>query len=286
MVQRINGFTATWAALLILLASHLCLNYAAVRSVQMTSLNRQRANIAFSALLDSDPDLDLDDLRSGEVSNSTRRETPRTQDWKILTPAQVAQQEHIFHRDGDLQWTSSTAKKNLHLGQAMIGISIPTFFQSTIHYQTGYTLSNQTSIPLQQLTTLFSNEAYIVYLNPLSPKNQKCWHACILLKSNCTVKSQLKAWMHALLAARVLSESTLPSQPTASDHLKNQNPPDQIFNTISSTLSFLNQNSRFESYANELSNAGWSLDIAALETKAGRRISFTSSPISQKPHRS
>jgi len=250
VVSRVTGFKTTWAALLILLAAHLSLNYAAVRAVQMTSLNRQRANIVFSTLLESDPAID-ESLRSGEVSKSKQENS-----WKILTPAQVAQQERIFHRDGALQWTPS--RQGSDLGSASIGVSLASFFQQTSRQTSKVSL--QTHLPIPSLTTLFASESYLLYLSQRGTK----WHASILLKSNCTVHSQVKAWTHALLAARVLSPTSTSSSP------KTENP---ILPILSHTLSILN--STFPHYMNAMAKAGWNTSIPALETRSRHRVTLS-----------
>lgn len=240
----------------------------------MTSLNRQRANIVFSALLDSDPDLDLDQFRSGE-SKPTKAEASASQKRLVLTPAQVAQQEHIFHRDGALEWTStSTPGKTQqdHLGTATIGVSLPTFFQNASYDKSHTTASFKTPIPMKQLTSLFANESYLLFLSPASQQSHKTqtkWQAAILLKRNCPVQSQLKAWMHTLLAARVLSTTPESTNPTQTDT------PASICTILARTLNFLNHDSRFENYASTLSQVGWAMNTAALETTGGRRVTFS-----------
>jgi hypothetical protein len=76
----------------IMLILHLVLNYAAVRSVEMRSLNRQRANLVFSHILAFD---------------------------KVLTPKQVARAERIFEKDGALRWIGQEI-----LGYARIGVGL------------------------------------------------------------------------------------------------------------------------------------------------------------------
>lgn len=240
VVSHVTGFTTTWIALLGLLALHLSMNYAAVRSVQMTSLNRQRSNIIFSALFESDPNLSqsLDKRRSlGSDSDKTTIQrnseststSPRPSQLspplplphKILTPAQVASQERIFPRANALTWTSSlpTGNQVAKLGSAEIGISLAAVLKHANGYVPATPISpsiniNQkastafySAIPMTPLCNLFADEKYILFLYPgsrwyrdSSPK----WHASILLKKDCAVTDQLKGWAHALLAARVL----------------------------------------------------------------------------------
>ncbi|CAI7614749.1 unnamed protein product [Penicillium glandicola] len=254
VISHITSFSTTWLLLLILLALHLSMNYAAVRAVQMTSLNRQRANIAFSALLDSDQSLALYlDLDPGPTPTQTEKE------WKFLTPAQVSKHERIFHRDGALQWTqhSSTHTVTHHIGSAQIGVSMSAFLGGSASGTTSF----QRTLPLERVATVFADEFYILFLVPLSAAEDNVkWNASILLKRGCVVEHQLKAWAHALLAARVLARLTTGSSV------------DAVLAVVEGTLHLLNTDARFERYLTGLSGVGWDVDIAALETRGGRRI--------------
>lgn len=167
--------------------------------------------------------------------------------------------------------------------KAMIGVSLPTFFQNASHDKFHTSPSFQTPIPMKQLTSLFANESYLLFLSPASRKShhktQTKWQAAILLKRNCPVQSQLKAWMHALLAARVLSTCTPPppsTMPESTNSIQqNTDTPESVCTILARTLDFLNHDSRFETYASTLSQAGWAMNIAALETRGGRRVTFS-----------
>ncbi|KAJ5184660.1 Protein of unknown function DUF647 [Penicillium cf. griseofulvum] len=240
VISHITSFTTTWLILLLLLSLHLSMNYAAVRAVQMTSLNRQRANIAFSALLDSDSTLAL--ALNPDADPTSKNE------WTILTPAQVSSHERIFHRDGALQWTQHS--RTIHLGSAQIGVSMSTFLAS---------MSYKDPLPLPRLASVFAHEFYILFLMPSNKGGDVKWNASILLKRGCVIGHQLKGWVHALLAARVLGRITGSSV-------------DVVLAVVEGTLALLNTDARFERYLEELSGVGWDVDIAALETRGGRRI--------------
>ncbi|CAG8341211.1 unnamed protein product [Penicillium salamii] len=216
VVSQITGITTTWLVLLVLLGLHLGMNYAAVRAVQMTSLNRQRTNIVFSALLDSDSDPDAD---AGSSQSA------------VLTPAQVASQERIFHRDGALHWTVETT--SVYMGSACVGVPMGAFVAE--------------NPPLGRLTGLFSGEAYMLYF---SEKR----HVSIVLKRGCLVQDQLKAWTHGLLALKLWDGSS------------------EVMGVIEESLAFLNNGDRFRGYITKLRGVGWNIDIAALETRSGKRI--------------
>ncbi|KAJ5367374.1 hypothetical protein N7541_001315 [Penicillium brevicompactum] len=223
VVSQITGFATTWLVLLVLLGLHLSMNYAAVRAVQMTSLNRQRANIAFSTLLASDYE------KPGQ--------------WTILTPAQVARQERIFHRDGALQWnsnsgsTSNSTSTVINLGSARVGVAMAEFLEDRP--------------PLDRLMTIFEDEAYMLYIS-------KKRHVSIVLRKGCSVPDQLKAWTHGLLAVRLWDGSS----DSDSD----------VSGAIEESLAFLNTEDRFVRYLSELRGVGWNVEIAALETRGGRRF--------------
>ena len=199
----------------------------------MTSINRQRANLIFSTILSSD--------------KTTSTEVP------VPSPAEIASQERIFPRDGILQW------KDEYLGTAEIGISLATFFQNASS-STGH--SYQTTLPMGKLQSLFAEEKYILFLFPRGNK----WHASILLKKGCPVRSQLKAWTHALLAARVLSGYYVHPGLQLGEKGSEMN----VCDVVQKTLGFLS--GRMEGYLGALAGKGWEVDIAALETRAGRRI--------------
>lgn len=277
VVSHITGFKTTWTALLILLCCHLGLNYAAVRSVQMTSLNRQRANIVFSGILSSDPDLDVERLRSDDLSAEKRPATgPRPStpsQWTIRTPAQVSTQEQVFPRDGALAWTWALAQDRIEdVGTAEIGVSLSTFLAGQDRPRTS------PQIPLPGLASVFQDESYMLWLSPISrvgPSHQERWHASIILRQGCPVRAQLKAWMHALLAARVLCQPPVLEAPGSTVVSGRGNPQKNAVSVaVTRTLAFLNAGARFERYVEACVGAGWDDGIAALETRGGRRVTL------------
>ena len=139
------------------------MNHAAVKAVSMDTLNRQRANIVFSTLLDNS---------------------------KILTPENVSRRELIFERDGVLRWGIQS------IGRAKIGVSLQTLLTSfgpahsmTSSYRNG-------SIELERLLEVFRLEDYLLWFDSSHRA------AYIVLKEGASASSQLKAWAHSLWAAR------------------------------------------------------------------------------------
>ena len=302
VVSHITSYTATWISLVTLLTVHLGMNYAAVRAVQMTSLNRQRANIVFSTLLESDLPHAASDTATTTTPTPTPAQANHPPHWHICTPAQAAKQERIFTSRGNiLKWT--TAQTVSTVGTCQIGLSLHQFITSHPDHTysvtaatttaKGSTTALKTPLPLPALTELFTHEPYLLFLSRSSNNQNSLWHATILLKPTSTTKDQLKAWMHALLCARLLSispafspsTSTSPStQPHPTTTTTNPDPEttpnpetSPILKTLTHTLNILNADSRFERYLSALAHAGWDLDVAALETRSGRRVSFSSS---------
>ncbi|KAL4975743.1 vitamin B6 photo-protection and homoeostasis-domain-containing protein [Aspergillus desertorum] len=314
VVPHITGFTATWLTLVFLLSMHLSLNYAAVRSVQMTTLNRQRANIVFSTILSSDPD--VADLVVSTNCKDDGQPSPEQEEHghqnlryrKTLTPAQVAKQERIFSSGATLKWYSSSYRSSSPatqspvaqvLGSCQIGVSLRQFLSQSSYTTSLTSKSLKTNIPLAELTALFHGEEYILFLAPSNTnifpgRTTANLSATVLLKrrdistitstgppkSRAKSHPHLKAWMHALLAAKILSSTAVRDCNAKCCELGNSNTlqAENILRIISRTLNYLNEGGRFESYMNSLRDAGWEIDGdgedggSALETRVGRRV--------------
>lgn len=281
VISYITTPVATWVTLLVLLSAHLALNYKAVRAVQMTTLNRQRANIVFSGILGSDPDVPfiLHGLKQGQGQEPKHN-------WKILTPAQTSIKEDILEPDGLVKWHTSTSTSTSTtastLGTARIGISMHEYM--SLCTPDPDPTSNMTAFP--GLTAIFSKEAYILTItrqrtsslakNFITPaglaKRERLWQVGILLKSvptgsGSSSRVQLKAWLHGLLVMRVLSSGSWMGA-TGMDQDKD------ILSVLEKTLHFLNQ--RMEGYLHVLQNGGWDVDNVVLETSGSRRVLITS----------
>ena len=160
VVSRVSSPMATWSCLILLLSIHLAMNHAAVRAVRMHTLNRQRANIVFSTMLE---------------------------DGKVLNPEEVSLRERIFERDGVLRWKGGEV-----IARAKIGVSFQTLVTS-IGQSHGTTGSiREASVDLEQLVDAYRLEEYILWYDTSRQV------VLIVLKEGVTAIAQLKAWCHAL----------------------------------------------------------------------------------------
>lgn len=256
VVSRVTSLPATWIWLIALLVVHLATNYRAVRAVQMTSLNRQRANIVFSTLFETD-DGGWQTTTTPTTTTKERRNQEADDEFRVPRPDEVAAHERIFERDGILRWTSigsHSSSSSRTLGWCRIGTSLQELVSLLRR--------NDGSLPaLRELTDLFESESYLLFFS--SSKRAGSGKAIVVLKHGCTPAHQVKAWAHALLAARVLLLGR-----------EEDGPEDErtILSVVEQTLTFLNADARFDRYVTRLARAGWALDVAALETTPGRRI--------------
>ncbi|KAI9793514.1 MAG: hypothetical protein M1816_007947 [Peltula sp. TS41687] len=173
---------------------------------------------------------------------------------RVLTPEQVASKERIFRRSELIRWTNGEV-----LGRAKIGVELQALL-ACIGDSNPRTRSIQNPIvTLTEIEQLFEKEQYILWYDEASKT------VLIVLKDSASTLSQIKTWAQALLVAR---EHQQYSTRASSLELRSEL---HLMNVLRETLAFLN--SGFDGYTQRLKNAGWDLDTAALETRAGFRIS-------------
>jgi hypothetical protein len=173
VVSYITSPLMTWAVMLALLSVHLSLNYAAVRSVSMHSLNRQRATILFAHLLAYN---------------------------KVLRPRDVAKHERIFELDGALRSSNDQL-----IGSGRVGASLEEVARglASAEGQPGRAKSALVeSAKLDRLLAIFKDEDYIIWFD------SKMREALIVLKKAATPSSQLRAWCHAVHVAGEVTSGT------------------------------------------------------------------------------
>lgn len=163
VVSWVSSPFATWSTLMLLLSIHLATNYAAVRAVSMRSLNRQRANIVLSYMI---------------------------QHQKALSPIEVSKKERIFERDGVLRWTDGQV-----VGYCRIGVKLQALLEHLAPSHEKTKSVRLEAVELSGLMELYKDQLYILWFDA------KTSEAFIILKQGSTPNTQLKAWTQALLVA-------------------------------------------------------------------------------------
>ncbi|KNG52312.1 duf647 domain-containing protein [Stemphylium lycopersici] len=235
VVSYVSSPLATWATLILLLSMHLGTNYAAVRAVSMHSLNRQRACILFSNLI---------------------------QDGVVLSPHEVSARERIFEKTGVLRWSDGEV-----LGKCRIGVSLQELLGriGTQHKQSG-------SVALRGLQTsdlldIFITEAYVLW--PATTADE----ALIVLKAGCGPIDQLRAWAHALLLAKRARSGDGSSGSKPDDGASPKAAKGDLNAELAElTRTLKDVRAMFERYGDVMREKGWDLGAAAMETKAGTRL--------------
>jgi hypothetical protein len=233
VVSHISSALATWTTLLFLLLVHLATNYFAVTAVSMRTLNRQRANIMLSTLLESN---------------------------KVLTPRDVSKSERVFEKDGVLRWADDHI-----IGHCRIGVSMSELLRALHGKKHEKTAALELRhVGLEELVAVYANEAYILWF--ASPTSQ----ALIVLKENCSANDQLRAWMHALLLAqrqRQRQRVRVGRKPQPPPDLN-----DESRVGLTELRATLEEVRRiFDKFEEDFVEAGWDLKVAALETRTRTR---------------
>ena len=111
------------------------------------------------------------------------------------------------------------------------------------------------STSLEVLLSVFAKEEYLLWWNAT-----QC-SSVIVLKDQANVRTQLKAWSHALIMARFYQKVA-----ETHDALNKHGTEDLLEETLAThTEQFDNQLARLE-------KVGWNLNIGVLETRPGKRI--------------
>ncbi|EMD97777.1 hypothetical protein COCC4DRAFT_200956 [Bipolaris maydis ATCC 48331] len=237
VVSHITSDIATWCTLILLLVIHLATNYAAVRAVSMQSLNRQRANILFSHIL---------------------------QHGIVLSPKEVSARERIFERGGVLRWADDEV-----LGKCRIGTSLSELLgrigrRDKLSGSLAFCSSGadgESEVDVFDLLSIFEAEDYVLWASG----GPAAYEAVIVLKAGCGPIDQLRAWAHALLVAERRQRGGDGGGTRARNGLMGE---------LRDTLYEVRR--MFDKYGDEMRAKGWHLDVAALETKAGMRLQISS----------
>jgi hypothetical protein len=216
-----------------LLAIHLFTNYLAVRSVSMRTLNRQRANLVFSNYLDQLIEFDGQTKSNGNIA--------------FPTPEQISIQEKVFERDGVLRWKGGKV-----LGRCEIGVDFRRILNLLSPANAKVGSYSTASSDVAKLLDIFSDESYLMW--PVVSRKR----FLIVLKDSSSTRTQLHAWMHALLLSKQLRWIAEEEEP--------------LMDALARTLRDVNVFTNALDVWGELHKAGWDIETGAMETKSGTRI--------------
>ncbi len=237
VVSYISSKWATWTAMIFLLAIHLGTNYLAVKAVCMQTLNRQRANLVFSSLLEQ--------LRMNKASYNNNYKLSREDLPQLVcpTPEEVRLQEKVFERDGVLRW------KGEILGYCRLGVDLKTVLEC-FSQSDSVTASHTGSqlLKFSRYLKIFNRKrGYIVWYD--HPKRT----FLVVLEEGASPVTMLKAWMFALQFAKYgkVSEG------------------DSLMKALLYCGIYLDE---FEDKMIQSVEKEWNLEISAMETQPGTRI--------------
>jgi hypothetical protein len=236
VVSYISSKWATWTAMIFLLAIHLGTNYFAVRAVCMRTLNRQRANLVFSSLLEQ---LDNDETNYSNDSNLSREDLPRL---VCPTPEEVRLQERVFERDGVLRWKGGI------LGYCKLGVDLKTVLRCFGRPDSATGSHSGTQLlEFSKLLDIFKDCGYIVWYD------QSRITFLIVLEGDASPVTLLKAWMFALQFAKYgkIKEGR------------------SLLEALEDTRAYL---APLEGDIIDCLDQNWELEVSAMETQSGTRI--------------
>ncbi|KUJ12069.1 DUF647-domain-containing protein [Mollisia scopiformis] len=238
VVSRISTKLATWTAMIFLLAIHLGTNYLAVRAVCMRTLNRQRANLAFSTALDHvEKHADNNNLWRGLIALDT-----------LLgpTPNDIRRRERVFEEDGVLRWNGEA------LGHCKVGVDLGTLL--SCFNRKDETTGSYTDAPdFGRLLTIFNDVPYIIWFD--EPNKM----FLVVLGKDASPEAELSAWLFALYFAK---------------HGKEKD--EVLLDALKRTLEKIRGIDR--GILGHLERVGWDTKTSALETQSGTRIKRPAHP--------
>ncbi|KAH9932265.1 vitamin B6 photo-protection and homoeostasis-domain-containing protein [Fomitopsis serialis] len=190
VMHYVHDTASTYIVLFTLLFLHIWANYRAVRVVTLRTLNRQRANIMWTAYRPK---------TSGNIADQSGK--PR-----ILTPGAVSALEYIFVNPAALHDLS--ARSTPLLGHCDIGSSFSAITSSASAILAADTLRpghNGLRAPdasqIEAILEFFQDEKYILWFDPHA-RGACRMHVC--LKEGHKPADHLKAWAHAQEVGRIL----------------------------------------------------------------------------------
>jgi len=192
VMSKITSRATTWTALIGLLAAHLAMNYLAVRSVALATLNRQRTNILYSFY--------------GKAKTTTER---------LPTPLEVSRLERIFERDGALRNPLTGAD----FGSVKVCRTLHDFLQAALNTPSA---APPTEPTLQEIFSIMRDKQYLVWARRymrLDSDSGIC-RIWIFFKEGATPQDHLEAWLFSHELARRYCNREAGKAPRTSEALR------------------------------------------------------------------
>ena len=206
MVHYVHDTTSTYVVLFTLLFLHIWANVNAVRVVVLRTLNRQRANIMWTAYRPKTSGRELPQflstLRTDEPFCTGNLADLRGIS-KILTPEAVSAREYIFANGSALYDRSARGLPSLgrcHIGSSFAAITSNPSAQLTSQ-SSKHGLKAPDTAQIRAILDFFEEEKYVLWFDPHAT-GTCCMHVC--LKEGHKPMDHLKAWAHAQEIGRIL----------------------------------------------------------------------------------
>lgn len=229
----------------------------AVRAVCMRTLNRQRANLVFSDILNQLESWAALRTRSPEQWDDQEVIDLCFTQIKIPTPEDIYRQERVFERDGILRFQKW---EDGPVGYCRLGVSLQTLLEAINEpkFRTSAEIEQELKDLMARFQSsdsegrsLFEEEGYSMALDRRSNT------FLILLAEGATPRNMCHAWLQALQASQTLAE-----YPQDDD----REPELQFGRLVIDKI--------FPEIWRRLGENGWDLEVNAMETKSGTRISL------------
>jgi len=174
LIPYVNTRASTYMILFVLVGAHLFLNYLAVRSVVLRTLNRQRACILWTSFK----------APNGELNK------------RALSPTTVASKEALFGSPCSLR--DASTRKTRTIGRCVLGTSLR-------HVTTQCAMEH-----IASALHVFEHERYTIFITCGNKRTMRRANttALVCFKDGYLPKDQLQAWIHAIEIARRISLSS------------------------------------------------------------------------------
>lgn len=146
--------------------------------------------------------------------------------------------EHTAHLESVFEWNGVIRLRNCIVGSCVIGVSL------------GDVLCCLEDTTITELLDVFEDEQYILWYNMRTKK------ALVVLKIGSNTRSQLKAWLHALLVCTILHKDPLEDRSLLDSVALGLTASRTVWNVLEPALL----------------KSGWDLELGALEVRSGVRV--------------